>query len=130
MQSLSRSDLYEALDREDWGGASTLAAAGGKYFLTLCGSVSPVTVPEPSSLALRRFRFFFTRQAESGQSGYWLHLGYFASEDETKRWQQVLARIYPAATVRELLPATSNPLMVRPRALTESQLLSLLGTHR
>jgi len=130
MRTLSRSDLYQELDREDWGGATTMAAAGGQYFLTLCGSVSPVTVPEPTSPALRRFRFFFTRQVEAGRCGYWLHFGYFATESETKRWQQVLGRIYPAATCRELIPSTSNPSLVSPRALTESQLQKLLSLNR
>ena len=130
MRPLSRSDLYQELDHEDWGDVSTVAAAGGRYFLTLCGSASPVTVPEPTSPALRRFRFFFTRQVEAGRSGYWLHLGYFETEEETKHWQQVLARLYPAAAVRELITSPSNPSQVGLRALTETQLMKLLNANR
>jgi hypothetical protein len=51
---------------------------------------------------LQRFRFFFTKQQDSGRDGYWLHFGYFRTPEEARKWREVLCRVYPAAAIRNL----------------------------
>lgn len=123
MQSFSsRSDLYNAAREE----ASSTAEVGATFYLTLCQVVAPVAVPESKSPALQRFRFFFERRFEAGRTGYWLQFGYFANELEAKRWRDVLARIYPRATIQRLSTGKSTSATTTQPALTETQVLKML----
>jgi hypothetical protein len=110
--------LYN-LAREE--GAAARGGGSGRFFLTLCPVASPVSVPEPKSPALQRFRFFFTREIEAGQPHYWLQFGYFTSEHEARKWRDVLARVYPAAVIRKLADGAPAP-----DILSDSQVLKVL----
>jgi len=130
MQSFSsRSDLYN-LAREEASSTAEPGALPATFYLTLSQVVAPVSVPESKSPALQRFRFFFERRCEAGRSGYWLQFGYFTSELEAKRWRDVLARIYPHATIHRLggTKSTSGQTTTTQPALTETQVLKLLKT--
>jgi len=100
MESLTRSALYEAA----LGNREGIAESAGTYFLTLCSVSTPVTVPEPKSATLQRFRFFFTKQQENGRDSYWLQFGYFRTAEEATKWRDLLRRVYPAAAIRNLAP--------------------------
>ena len=127
MESLTRSALYAAAR----GNRDGIAESGSSYFLTLCSVSTPVTVPEPKSASLQRFRFFFTRQHQNGRDAYWLHFGYFRTPEEAAKWREVLCRVYPAAAIHSLpqnggrtppdrVPEGHN-------LMTDSQVFSLLG---
>jgi len=131
MQSFSsRSDLYNLAREEASSTAEPGGAAPATFYLALCQVVAPVAVPESKSPALQRFRFFFERRFEAGRTGYWLQFGYFTSELEAKRWRDVLARIYPRATIQKLSSgkSTSEQTMTPP-ALTETQVLKMLKAN-
>ena len=129
MQSYSsRSDLYN-LAREESGSSPEAGAGPATFYLTLCQVVAPVAVPESKSPALQRFRFFFERRFEAGRTGYWLQFGYFTSELEAKRWRDVLARIYPRATIQRLGTSKSTSATATNPALTETQVLKLLKAN-
>ncbi len=98
MESLTRSALYEAA----LGNREGIGESAGTYFLTLCAVSTPVTVPEPKSASLQRFRFFFTKQQENGRESYWLQFGYFRTAAEATKWRDLLGRVYPAAAIRNL----------------------------
>jgi hypothetical protein len=119
MESLNRSALYEAAR----GNRDGIGESSGTYFLTLCSVSTPVTVPEPKSSALQRFRFFFTRQQEHGRESYWLHFGYFRTPEEARKWREVLCRVYPAAAIRNRAPREARTQDV----LTDTQVSSLLS---
>jgi hypothetical protein len=126
MQSFSsRTDLYN-LAREEGSSTAEGAATSATFYLTLCQVVAPVSVPESKSPALQRFRFFFERRFEAGRTGYWLQFGYFASELEAQRWRDVLARIYPRATIQRLSTGKSTSATATQPALTETQVLRIL----
>jgi hypothetical protein len=131
MQSFNRSDLYN-LAREQKVTISDKSQPRATFFLTLSQVVAPVAVPESKSPALQRFRFFFTRQAEGANTHYWLHFGYFDTQIEAQRWRNVLARIYPRATVQcsqqAAAPALDRTTATQP-ALTETQVLKMLGAE-
>jgi hypothetical protein len=124
----SRSDLYN-LAREEGSSTAEGGAATATFYLTLCQVVAPVAVPESKSPALQRFRFFFERRFEAGRSGYWLQFGYFASELEAQRWRDVLARIYPRATIQRLSTGKSTSGTATQPALTETQVLKMLKAN-
>jgi hypothetical protein len=120
MESWSRSALYEVARA----GRKPLGEPPGTFFLTLCAVAAPVSLPEPKSPNLQRFRFFFTKQQEHSVERCWLHFGYFRTVEEARKWREVLCRVYPAAVIRTVPPnsasATSNN-------LTDSQVLALLS---
>ena len=129
MQSFSsRTDLYN-LAREETGANGEAGAGPATFYLTLCQVVAPVAVPESKSPALQRFRFFFERRFEAGRTGYWLQFGYFTTELEAKRWRDVLARIYPRATIQRLGSGKSTSATATNPALTETQVLKLLKAN-
>jgi hypothetical protein len=129
MQSFSsRSDLYN-LAREETGVNAEAGAGPATFYLTLCQVVAPVSVPESKSPALQRFRFFFERRFEAGRTGYWLQFGYFTTELEAKRWRDVLARIYPRATIQRLASGKSTSATATNPALTDTQVLKLLKAN-
>lgn len=124
MKSIDRSELYklagDALD-------TASVAAPASFYLTLCAVAAPVSVPEPQSPELRRFRFFFSRRTDGGPAQYWLHFGYFGTEREAKKWLDVLRRVYPAAAVRSLARGAPTEATRTAPNLTDSQVLNLLG---
>lgn len=125
MKSIDRSELYK-LAGEPTDTASGVAPAS--FYLTLCAVATPVSVPEPQSPELRRYRFFFSRRTDGGPAQYWLHFGYFGTEREAKKWLDVLRRVYPAAAVRGLAQgAPTEATRAAPNALTDSQVLNLIG---
>ncbi len=126
MESLTRSALYEAAS----GREEVTGQPGESSYLTLCPVGAPVTVPEPKSVSLQRFRFFFTRCQDNGRESYWLNFGYFRTTDEARKWREVLCRVYPAAAIRSVPQAgRASPSQAAPtesQVLTESQVFSLL----
>jgi hypothetical protein len=124
MESFSRSSLYDAARSNRDG----VGESAGTYYLTLCSVTTPVTVPEPKSPTLQRYRFFFTRKHENGRESFWLHFGYFRTAEEAHKWCDVLARVYPAAAIRSLSQnGATQPTHETSQILTQSQVFSLLG---
>jgi hypothetical protein len=129
MQSFSsRSDLYN-LAREEGSSTAEGGATPATFYLALCQVVAPVAVPESKSPALQRFRFFFERRFEAGRTGYWLQFGYFASDLEAQRWRDVLARIYPRATIQRLSTGKSTSATAIQPGVTETQVLKMLEAN-
>jgi hypothetical protein len=126
MNSFTRSDLYNMAQEEK--AAAVTGQMSAPFYLTLCQVTIPVSVPESKAPALQRFRFFFSRHDEGGQTRYWLHFGYFTSHHEAKRWCDVLGRIYPRAAIRKLSPqgGLTEPTATQP-ALTETQVMRMLN---
>jgi hypothetical protein len=126
MNSFTRSDLYNMAQEEK--AAAVTGQMSAPFYLTLCQVTIPVSVPESKAPALQRFRFFFSRHDEGGQTRYWLHFGYFTSHHEAKRWCDVLGRIYPRAAIRKLSPqgGLTEPTTTQP-ALTETQVMRMLN---
>jgi hypothetical protein len=125
MKSLSRSELYKLSRAESESAAAPVPAS---FYLTLCSVATPVSVPEPQSPELRRFRFFFSRRSDGGPAQYWLHFGYFATEQEAKKWLDTLRRVYPAAAIRSLANGAPTEAVPGRNPLTDSQVLNLLNT--
>ena len=128
MNSFTRSDLYNMAQEEK--AAAVVGDLSAPFYLTLCQVVVPVSVPESKAPALQRFRFFFSRHDERGQTRYWLHFGYFGSHHEAKRWCDILGRIYPRAAIRKLSPqgGLTEPTVTQP-ALTQTQVMRMLDTN-
>lgn len=126
MNSFTRSDLYNMAQEEK--AAAVVGEISAPFYLTLCQVVMPVAVPESKAPALQRFRFFFSRHDQGGQTRYWLHFGYFSSHHEAKRWCDVLGRIYPRAAIRKLSPqgGLTEPTATQP-ALSETQVMRMLN---
>jgi len=128
MNSFTRSDLYNMAQEEK--AAAVVGELSAPFYLTLSQVVVPVAVPESKAPALQRFRFFFSRHDEGGQTRYWLHFGYFSSHHEAKRWCDILGRIYPRAAIRKLSPqgGLTEPTATQP-ALTQTQVVRMLNTN-
>jgi hypothetical protein len=126
MESLNRAALYEAAlgNRDGVGGSQ------GNYFLTLCSVAAPVTVPEPKSASLQRFRFFFTKRRDNGRESYWLHFGYFRTTEEARKWRDVLCRVYPAAAINNLDQGGAQPALLRQARKQEIRDLVNVDTAR
>jgi hypothetical protein len=126
MNSFNRSDLYNMAQKEK--AAAVVGEISAPFYLTLCQVIVPVSVPESKAPALQRFRFFFSRHDERGQTRYWLHFGYFNSHHEAKRWCDILGRIYPQAAIRKLSPqgGLTEPTATQP-ALTQTQVMRMLN---
>jgi hypothetical protein len=98
-------------------------AAAGKFVISLCSVATPVTIPQPRSPQLSRFRFFLGLSLEAGRKRYTLYMGHFATLAEAEKWLTVLRHIYPDAFVSEVPP-------VKEGTLTDTQVLSVLEERR
>ena len=105
-----------ATPMEAWDQASS-GSATGKYVISLCTVPVPITVPQPRSPDLARYRFFLHTYWEEGSRRHRLYMGYFASRDDAASWLTTLRKVYPSAFVSE---APESP------ALSNSQIVSLL----
>jgi hypothetical protein len=102
---------------------STPVRAEGKFVITLCSVATPVTIPQPRSPQLSRFRFFLGQSLEAGRKRYTLYMGHFATLAEAEKWLVVLRGIYPDAFVSDV-PATHTG------SLSDTQVLSILEERR
>lgn len=101
---------------EAWDQAASRSETG-KYVISLCTVPVPITVPQPRSPDLARYKFFLHTYWEEGSRRHRLYMGYFASRDDAARWLTTLRKVYPSAFVSE------SP---ESQALSNSQIVSLL----
>src|SRR5579859_1874195 len=102
---------------------STPASVEGKFVITLCSVATPVTIPQPRSPQLTRFRFFLGQSLVANRKRYTLYMGYFSTLADARKWLTVLRGNYPDAFVSEG-PATEAD------TLSDTQVLSILeGRH-
>lgn len=89
----------------------------GKFVISLCTVAVPITIPQPRSPELLRYRFFLHTCWEEGTRCHRLYMGYFATRADAEQWLGKLRRIYPSAFVS-----------ISPEAhlLTSAQIMSLL----
>jgi hypothetical protein len=121
MMLKSRSEIDELRRAESPGGAvtsnpKTTGARPGSYVIDLCSVAVPITIPQPRSAPLARYRFFLSHSREDGRKRYGLHMGYFTSAQEAEKWLTVLQRIYPQASVSQA-PAGQADLLSDTQAL-------------
>lgn len=102
---------------------STPAAAEGKFVITLCSVATPVTIPQPRSPQLARFRFFLGQSEQGGRKRYTLYMGHFATVTEAEKWLTVLRGIYPDAFVSEQSDRQTD-------SFSDTQVLSILEERR
>jgi len=95
------------------------AAAEGKFLITLCSVATPVTIPQPRSPQLTRFRFFLGQSVEADRKRYTLYMGHFATLAEAEKWLTVLRGVYPDAFVSERSPTRAD-------SFSDTQVLSIL----
>ncbi len=93
------------------------SAQAGKFVVSLCTVAVPITIPQPRSPQLLRYRFFLHTCWEEGTRCHRLYMGYFDTRAEAEKWLGKLRRIYPSAFV-SLSPEA--------RLLTGAQIMSLL----
>ena len=90
------------------------SAQAGKFVISLCSVAVPITIPQPRSPELLRYRFFLHTSWEEGTRTHRLYMGYFATREDAEKWLGTLRRIYPSAFV-SLAPEAqtlSNPQVV------------------
>jgi hypothetical protein len=93
------------------------SAQAGKFVISLCSVEVPITVPQPRSPELVRYRFFLHTSWEEGGRRHRLYMGYFPTREEAQKWLGTLRRIYPSAFVA-VAPEVET--------LSSSQIVSLL----
>jgi hypothetical protein len=98
---------------------STPATAAGKFVITLCSVATPVTIPQPRSQQLSRFKFFLGQSLEGDCKRYTLYMGHFSTLAEAEKWLTVLRRIYPDAFVSEEAVTQTD-------SFSDTQVLSIL----
>lgn len=93
------------------------SAQAGKFVISLCTVAVPISIPQPRSPELMRYRFFLHTCWEEGTRCHRLYMGYFDTRGDAEKWLGKLRRIYPSAFVG-----------VSPEAqlLTRTEILSLL----
>jgi hypothetical protein len=101
-------------------------AQAGKFVISLCSVAVPITIPQPRSPELLRYRFFLHTSWEEGTRTHRLYMGYFATREDAEKWLGTLRRIYPSAFVSGVPEA---------HTLSNAQIVSLLDqptstTHR
>jgi hypothetical protein len=74
-----------------------LEGEAGPFVLNLCPVPGPIALPQPRSAELTRYAFFCSRGLEGDREQCWLHMGYFATRVEARKWLEVLRRVYPLA---------------------------------
>jgi len=92
-------------------------ASTGKFVIHLCVVGAPITIPQPRSPELVRYRFFLHTCWEEGVKRHRLYMGHFATRADAEKWLETLRRIYPSAFVSEAPKA---------EALSGPQIVSLL----
>jgi hypothetical protein len=102
---------------------STPAALEGKFVITLCSVATPVTIPQPRSPELTRFRFFLGQSLEGDRKRYTLYMGHFSTLAEAEKWLTVLRGIYPDAYVSEESAKRTD-------SFSDTQVLSILEERR
>jgi len=95
-----------AMGAGDAGANATIAnpagvGATGKFVIHLCSVGAPITIPQPRSPELVRYRFFLHTCWEEGVKRHRLYMGHFATRPEAEKWLVTLRRIYPSAFVSE-----------------------------
>ena len=100
------------------------ATAVGKFVITLCSVATPVTIPQPRSPQLTRFRFFLGQSLEGDRKRYTLYMGHFTTAKEAEKWLTVLRGIYPDAFVSE------DPAAQTTGVISDTQVLSILEARR
>lgn len=93
------------------------SAQAGKFVISLCTVAVPITIPQPRSPELMRYRFFLHTCWEEGARRHRLYMGYFAERADADKWLGTLRRIYPSAFV-----STAPEVEM----LTNTQIMSLL----
>ncbi|HWG31625.1 MAG TPA: hypothetical protein VN676_13805 [Steroidobacteraceae bacterium] len=93
------------------------SAQAGKFVISLCTVAVPITIPQPRSPELMRYRFFLHTCWEEGTRRHRLYMGYFAARADADKWLGTLRRIYPSAFVSTAPEA---------EMLTNTQIVSLL----
>jgi len=93
------------------------SAQAGKFVISLCTVAAPITIPQPRSPELMRYRFFLHTCWEEGTRRHRLYMGYFAARADADKWLGTLRRIYPSAFVSTAPEA---------EMLTNTQIVSLL----
>ncbi len=94
------------------------SASAGKFVINLCTVEVPITVPQPRSPELVRYRFFLHTSWEEGSRRHRLYMGYFTTREEAEKWLGTLRKIYPSAFVT-VAPEVET--------LSSSQIVSLLN---
>ena len=102
---------------------STPVPAEGKFVITLCSVATPVTIPQPRSPQLTRFRFFLGTSLEANRKCYTLYMGHFSALAEAEKWLRVLRGVYPDAFVSEASSAQAD-------SFSDTQVLSILEERR
>jgi hypothetical protein len=97
--------------------------AAGKFVIVLCSVATPVTIPQPRSPQLTRFKFFLGQSVEAGRKRYTLYMGYFTTLAEAEKWLTVLRGIYPNAVVSEQAATPAD-------SFSDTQVLSILEERR
>ena len=112
------------------------SAQAGKFVISLCSVAVPITIPQPRSPELLRYRFFLHTSWEEGTRTHRLYMGYFATREDAEKWLGTLRRIYPSAFV-SLAPEAqtlSNPQVVslldQSASTSLSQPMSYSSTRR
>ncbi len=93
------------------------SAQAGKFVISLCTVAVPITIPQPRSPELLRYRFFLHTCWEEGTRCHRLYMGYFDTRADAEKWLGKLRRIYPSAFV------CTSP---QGQLLSGAQILSLL----
>ena len=101
----------------------TPAPAESKFVITLCSVATPVTIPQPRSPQLTRFRFFLGTSLEANRKCYTLYMGHFSALAEAEKWLRVLRGVYPDAFVSEASSAQAD-------SFSDTQVLSILEERR
>jgi len=102
------------------GAGATISGATGKFVIHLCVVGAPITIPQPRSPELVRYRFFLHTCWEEGVKRHRLYMGHFATRPDAEKWLETLRRIYPSAFVSETPKA---------EVLSAPQIVSLLDQN-
>jgi hypothetical protein len=93
--------------------------AEGKFVINLCSVDTPITIPQPQSPQLTRFKFFLSHHLEGGRKRYTLHMGYFATTADAQKWLTILGAVYPNAFVSDSGAVTED-------TFSDTQVMSIL----
>jgi len=99
--------------------ATISGSSTGKFVIHLCVVGTPITIPQPRSPELVRYRFFLHTCWEEGVKRHRLYMGHFATRADAEKWLETLRRIYPSAFVSEAPKA---------EVLSGPQIVSLLDS--
>src|SRR2546430_708701 len=93
--------------------------AEGKFVINLCSVDTPITIPQPQSPQLTRFKFFLSHHLDGSRKRYTLYMGYFATTAEAQKWLAILGAVYPNAFVSDSSAAPED-------TFSDTQVMSLL----